>query len=69
MVGHQVSTAFLAVLPLANLGLLEHADIVGSRRYPHCFRLPKTKGVHRAAGIAHVEASGKALAGVQTIAS
>src|ERR1700687_2576001 len=50
MIGHEVPAAFLAILPLANVGLLEHRDMLGSRSYPHCLRLPKTKGVHRAAG-------------------
>jgi hypothetical protein len=49
MIGHEVPAAFLAILPLANLGLLKHSDMLGSRSYPHGFGLPKTKGVHRAA--------------------
>jgi len=36
MVGHQVPAAFLAVLPLTNLGLLKHRDILGARSYTHC---------------------------------
>src|SRR6266568_1321118 len=36
MVGHRVPAAFLAVLPLTNLGLLKHCDILGARSYPHC---------------------------------
>src|SRR6266704_6633948 len=50
MVGHQVPAAFLAVLPLTNLGLLKHRDILGARSYTRCPRLPETKSVYWTAG-------------------
>jgi hypothetical protein len=31
MVSHQVAAAFFAILPLANLSLLKHADVIGPK--------------------------------------
>jgi hypothetical protein len=50
MIGHQVPAAFGAILPLADLGLLEYGDMLGPGGYPNGLRLPKSEGVHRSAG-------------------
>src|SRR5215469_12085261 len=49
MVGHQMAAAFAAILPLAELGLLEHPDMLGASRDAHGFRLPEAEGVDGAA--------------------
>src|SRR2546430_16746770 len=50
MVGHQVPTAFRAILALAERGLLERGHVFGSRRHAHGVRLPEAEGVDRPAG-------------------
>src|SRR4051812_27719985 len=55
MVRHQVTTALVAILALAERRLLEHLDVIGTAADPHCARLPQAEGVEwrarpRAAG-------------------
>jgi hypothetical protein len=45
-----LAAVFLAELPLTNLGLLKHRDMLGARSYPHCLRLPETKSVYWTTG-------------------
>jgi hypothetical protein len=45
VIGHQVSSTFRAVLPLACCGLLEHADMFGTSRDVHGLRSPQCKSV------------------------
>ena len=45
VIGHQMSTAFGAVLPLACCRLLEHADMLGTSRDVHALRSPQCKRV------------------------
>src|SRR5580704_1694834 len=49
MVGHQMPAAFAAILPLAELALLEHADMLGAGRDAHGLRFPEAAGVDGAA--------------------
>src|SRR5581483_11875397 len=49
MIGHQMAAALAAILPLAELGLLEHADMLGAGGDAHGFRLPQAEGVDGAA--------------------
>ena len=50
VIGHEMPAAFGAILPLTRFRLLEHRDVFGTGRDPHRLGLPKTEGVHRAAG-------------------
>src|SRR4029078_651890 len=45
VIGHQMSSAFGAVLLLACGRLLEHADMFGSSLHVHGLRSPQCKGV------------------------
>jgi hypothetical protein len=47
MTGHQMASAFPAVLPLARCGLLERANVFGARCDPHGVMLPKGEGIER----------------------
>src|SRR5688572_23078478 len=50
MVGHQVSAAFRAVLPLAERRLLEGGHLLRPCGNPHRLGLPEAESVHRSAG-------------------
>src|SRR4051794_20754229 len=50
MIGHQVTSALFAVLPLTHRGLLKHTYVLSARRDPHGVRLPKRESVHGPAG-------------------
>ena len=45
MVGHQVASAFFAVLPLTSCGLLERSNIFASGLDLYGIRLPEREGV------------------------
>src|SRR5215813_13375523 len=48
MGGHEVTSAFLAILPLAHRSLLEHADMLSTGRDPYGSGLPERESVDRA---------------------
>jgi hypothetical protein len=50
VIGHQMSSAFGAVLPLACCRLLEHADMFGASRDVHGLRSPQRKSVDWSTG-------------------
>jgi hypothetical protein len=47
MIGHEVATAFLAVLTLTEFGLLERGNMVRTRSNPHGVGLPKGESIDR----------------------
>src|SRR5438552_2546451 len=47
---HQMTAAFRAILPLAEIGFLEHRNVFGAGRDPHRLRLPEAERVDRPAG-------------------
>src|SRR5262245_34478222 len=49
MGGHEMTSALLAILPLAQRILLEHADMLGTGRDPHGGGLPERESVDGAA--------------------
>jgi hypothetical protein len=49
VIGHQMASALLAVLPLARWRLLEHANMLGACRDPHGIGLPQRESIDRAA--------------------
>ena len=50
VIGHEMSTAFVAILPLTCFGFLERGEVFGARRNTHRLGLPKTVGVDGTAG-------------------
>jgi hypothetical protein len=47
MIVHEMTTAFLAVLPLTEFGLLERGNIFRTRSNPHGVGLPKGESSDR----------------------
>jgi hypothetical protein len=47
MIVHEMATAFLAVLPLTEFGLLERGNMVRTRSNPHGVGLPKGESIDR----------------------
>jgi hypothetical protein len=47
MIVHEMATAFLAVLPLTEFGLLERGNMFRTRSNPHGVWLPKGEGTDR----------------------
>jgi hypothetical protein len=49
MIGHQVATAFPAVLPLTDFCFLEHRNLLGTGGNSHRVGFPQSERVDRAA--------------------
>jgi hypothetical protein len=47
MIGHEMATAFLAVLPLTEFGLLKRGNVFRTCSNPHGVGLPKSESIDR----------------------